>query len=142
MTTKRERIISKYNGICQICGKKTKTEILDDWRDFPELDHIIPKKHGGSNKESNLSLLCNECNSKKRAMCGKETISKLLEKHRLSISSFDLNLLKYEFNNKTISENDLLQLENEIADYNQMLIGHITNLLRSVKGGSKTNDRS
>ena len=51
----RGRIYSKYNGICQICGKPVnKAEMT--------IDHIIPLAKGGSNEESNLQPAHEYCN--------------------------------------------------------------------------------
>ena len=33
-----------------------------------EVDHIIPKKHGGESEVSNLQSLCKNCHSKKTAV--------------------------------------------------------------------------
>jgi 5-methylcytosine-specific restriction endonuclease McrA len=33
---------------------------------FPELDHVVPRAHGGSNKVANLVLACDPCNRTKR----------------------------------------------------------------------------
>jgi uncharacterized protein (DUF433 family) len=50
----------KYNFKCQLCGY--------DGRAFPNwfqltVDHIRPKGHGGSNKETNKITVCHACNS-------------------------------------------------------------------------------
>ena len=52
----REYLLEKFNRTCVYCGV----------RDVPmEVEHIIPKIRGGSNRVSNLTLSCQPCNQKK-----------------------------------------------------------------------------
>lgn len=52
----REYLLEKWGRKCAYCGKT----------DSPlEIEHIIPKARGGSDRVSNLSLACHECNQKK-----------------------------------------------------------------------------
>ena len=52
----REYLLEKFNRTCVYCGV----------RDVPmEVEHIIPKTRGGSNRVSNLTLSCQPCNQKK-----------------------------------------------------------------------------
>ena len=56
----REYLLEKWGRKCAYCNKKN----------IPlEIEHIIPKSRGGSNRVSNLTLACNKCNLKK----GKQT---------------------------------------------------------------------
>lgn len=54
----RGRIYSKYNGICQICGKPVNRAEMS-------VDHIIPLSKGGTNLEDNLQLSHDFCNKMK-----------------------------------------------------------------------------
>ncbi len=52
----REYLLEKFNRKCCYCGKEN----------IPlEIEHIIPKSRGGSNRIDNLGLACHECNQKK-----------------------------------------------------------------------------
>ncbi|MHA2270673.1 MAG: RNA-guided endonuclease IscB [Candidatus Hodarchaeales archaeon] len=52
----REYLLHKWARTCAYCGK----------RNIPlEIEHIIPKSRGGSNRVSNLTLSCRPCNQKK-----------------------------------------------------------------------------
>lgn len=52
----REYLLEKFGRKCAYCGTK----------DIPlEIEHIVPKSRGGSNRVSNLTLACNPCNQKK-----------------------------------------------------------------------------
>lgn len=52
----REYLLEKYNRTCAYCGKS----------DIPlEIEHIIPKSRGGSDRVSNLTISCHKCNQKK-----------------------------------------------------------------------------
>ncbi len=44
---------------CQHCGKSFRKSEVD-------IDHIIPKSKGGSDKEFNLQILCIHCNRSKK----------------------------------------------------------------------------
>lgn len=52
----REYLLEKWGRKCAYCGKT----------DVPlEIEHIIPKSKGGSNRVSNLTIACNACNTRK-----------------------------------------------------------------------------
>jgi 5-methylcytosine-specific restriction endonuclease McrA len=52
----REYLLEKWHRTCAYCGAK----------DVPlEVEHIVPKARGGSNRASNLTLACEPCNQKK-----------------------------------------------------------------------------
>jgi 5-methylcytosine-specific restriction endonuclease McrA len=52
----REYLLEKWGRKCAYCGKI----------EVPlEVEHIVPKSRGGSNRVSNLTLSCQECNLKK-----------------------------------------------------------------------------
>ena len=52
----REYLLEKWSRKCAYCGK---TEIP------LEVEHIVPKSRGGSNRVSNLALSCHKCNQEK-----------------------------------------------------------------------------
>ncbi len=52
----REYLLEKWERRCAYCGKKN----------IPlEIEHIIPRSRGGSNRVSNLVMACHECNQEK-----------------------------------------------------------------------------
>ena len=52
----REYLLEKFHRACAYCGK----------RDTPlEVEHIVPKARGGSDRVSNLTLACKSCNTAK-----------------------------------------------------------------------------
>ena len=59
----------------KICKKMRQIILVRDGRDcrecgrdyFPEIDHIFPILHGGTNDPENLQVLCRPCNRKKWA---------------------------------------------------------------------------
>lgn len=53
------RVVRRDNQACQICGKNLKDDEI-------EIDHIIPFSEGGPTEESNLRVLCEDCNRRKR----------------------------------------------------------------------------
>jgi 5-methylcytosine-specific restriction endonuclease McrA len=54
----REFLLNKWNRACAYCGEVG----------VPlQIEHIVPKARGGSNRESNLTLACGPCNQEKGA---------------------------------------------------------------------------
>lgn len=52
----KQYLLEKFDYKCVYCGKE----------DIPlEVEHIIPKSRGGSNRVSNLTISCRDCNLKK-----------------------------------------------------------------------------
>jgi hypothetical protein len=52
----REYLLEKWNRKCAYCGKKN----------IPlQIEHIIPRSRGGSDRVSNLTISCHDCNKKK-----------------------------------------------------------------------------
>jgi 5-methylcytosine-specific restriction endonuclease McrA len=59
----REYLLEKFNRKCAYCGKK----------DTPlEVEHIVPKSRGGSDRISNLTIACHECNQTKGSQTAEE----------------------------------------------------------------------
>lgn len=57
----RQHIHSKYNSHCAYCGNVIAIENM-------QVDHIIPKRQGGTNDTENLNPSCRRCNHYKRAL--------------------------------------------------------------------------
>jgi hypothetical protein len=105
MANKRERILIKYDQKCQICFKKTNKHNM---KDYPELDHKIPRSKGGSNLEENLILLCNDCNNKRSNVHGQNLINKVL--NEFNTDDFLIKLISYEYRNGNINQEEIHQL--------------------------------
>ena len=59
----REYLLEKFERKCSYCGKEN----------IPlEVEHIIPKSRGGSNKVDNLCIACHGCNQKKNNKTAEE----------------------------------------------------------------------
>lgn len=59
----REYLLEKWGRKCAYCGKEG----------VPlEIEHIIPKSRGGTDRVSNLTLACHECNQKKGNLTAEE----------------------------------------------------------------------
>jgi hypothetical protein len=54
------RVVRRDNQTCQVCGRLLKDKEI-------KIDHIIPYSKGGPTEESNLRVLCDDCNRKKGA---------------------------------------------------------------------------
>ena len=69
----REYLLEKWQRTCAYCGaKNTKLEI----------EHIVPRSKGGSNRVSNLTLACTSCNQKK----GNQQINVFLAKDKARLA--------------------------------------------------------
>ncbi|NET76476.1 MULTISPECIES: RNA-guided endonuclease IscB [Okeania] len=55
----REYLLEKWGRSCAYCGA-TDTPL--------EIEHIVPRSKGGSNRVSNLAIACHQCNQNKGAM--------------------------------------------------------------------------
>ena len=59
----REYLLEKFKHKCAYCNKSN----------IPlEIEHIIPKSRGGSNRASNLTIACHECNQSKNNLTAEE----------------------------------------------------------------------
>lgn len=67
----REYLLEKWGRKCAYCGKKDV---------FLEVEHILPKSRGGTNRISNLTLACRECNQKKGNQTAEEFGFKEIQK--------------------------------------------------------------
>lgn len=57
--TVKYRVLSRAKFRCELCGVTAEDRAL-------EVDHIVPRNHGGSDSEENLQALCYTCNAMKR----------------------------------------------------------------------------
>jgi HNH endonuclease len=56
----RYEVLKRDNYTCRYCGAFAPIVIL-------HVDHVVPRKHGGSDKVTNLVTACQDCNSGKSA---------------------------------------------------------------------------
>ena len=56
-TRLRERVRQRAGGLCEYCG-------IPEWATFDvhQIDHIVPRRHGGRTAAPNLPLACACCN--------------------------------------------------------------------------------
>ena len=65
----RNYLLEKHRRKCFYCGKTVS--------DF-EIEHMLPKARGGSNRIDNLTLSCHDCNEKKGTLTAEEFIQQTL----------------------------------------------------------------
>ena len=59
----REYLLEKFNRTCAYCKKQN----------IPlQIEHIVPKSRGGSNRISNLTIACEKCNKEKNNLTAEE----------------------------------------------------------------------
>ena len=87
----RNAIIERDGCGCWYCGKrlqyKTKAKRLPPH--YMQLEHIVPKAHGGSDDTDNIVGACKECNRRKGTKPVKEFVSEELRKARLMVSTLE-----------------------------------------------------
>lgn len=90
----RRLVNIKSDGKCSHCGREANSVKQDRWgilhfkdeNGIPfELDHLIPRRSGGSSDTANLVLSCRKCNrTKKRIMLDhEEDTKKILNRFNL-----------------------------------------------------------
>jgi 5-methylcytosine-specific restriction endonuclease McrA len=57
----RTRLAEAQNWRCCWCGRHT--SIFRNRRDSATVEHVLPKKHGGTDDWENLAMSCARCNS-------------------------------------------------------------------------------
>ena len=86
----RNYLLEKHNRKCFYCGKTVS--------DF-EVEHMLPKSRGGSNRIDNLTLSCHDCNQKKDTMTAEEFIEQTLPAKKAAVKlkqlSNEKRLFKY-----------------------------------------------
>ena len=112
----RNYLLEKFDYKCVYCGKKN----------VPlEVEHIIPKSRGGSNRVDNLTISCHDCNQEKDNQTAKEFGNPNIQKQAkktLKSTAF-MNIVRWKIVN---------QLD---CDYT---FGHITKKKRIEQGLQKT----
>jgi len=94
----REYLLEKWQRKCAYCEAK----------DIPlEIEHIVPKSKGGTNRVSNLTLACNKCNVKKSNKAveafvkDKTKLAKILAKAKVSLKdAAAVNATRYATGNE------------------------------------------
>ena len=59
----REYLLTKWGRRCAYCGKENTPF---------EVEHIVPRSRGGSNRVSNLTIACHDCNQRKGSLTAAE----------------------------------------------------------------------
>jgi 5-methylcytosine-specific restriction endonuclease McrA len=77
----REYLLEKFNRTCAYCDKQN----------VPlEIEHVLAKSNGGSNRVSNLTLACHPCNERK----GNRDIHEFLDRDQVRLAKILANLKK------------------------------------------------
>lgn len=71
----RNYLLEKHGRKCFYCDKEVSTF---------EVEHMIPKAKGGSNRIDNLTLSCHSCNQKKRTLTAEEFIKQTLPAEKVA----------------------------------------------------------
>jgi len=104
-TDKIQHLFSTHNGHCVYCEQSTwivhvpvPPDVVPTKKNRGTIEHIIPVSRGGSNRSTNLTLSCMDCN-KTRAYLPHEIFSEL-RKHphwRLLVLSYRRDVAFYEW---------------------------------------------
>ena len=116
----RNYLLEKHGRKCFYCGK------IDG--NF-EIEHMLPKVRGGSNRIDNLTLSCHECNQKKGTMTAEEFIKKTLSPRKAAAKLRQLANERRLFKYMTHMNATRWSLYNTIKDHYenvQTTYGYIT----------------
>lgn len=117
----REYLLEKFKRQCVYCKKKN----------IPfEIEHIIPKSRGGSNRVNNLTIACRECNQSKDNMTAEEFGFPNVQKQASKS-------LKHAAHMNLIRKSFLNQLQERGIDVEETF-GYITKKTRIDAGLEKT----
>jgi len=75
----REYLLEKFGRQCAYCGGASGDEVLN-------IDHVVPRSRGGSDRVSNLAVVCRTCNEAK----GNRMPEEWLEELHASVRPLDL----------------------------------------------------
>ena len=110
------RVLKRENQICCVCSKP----VPDDDIHF---DHVIPYSKGGSSDESNIRLLCSQCNLQKGNRFEDEYLVRSVVEHLqppLELEFLELILVAIQFAHEFKQENDVFPSAQDLADkFNQ-----------------------
>jgi len=130
----REYLLEKWSRECVYCGK----------RNVPlEIEHIVPKSRGGTDRVSNLTLSCHECNQEKSNMTAEEfghpEIQKQAEKS-LKATAF-MNIVRWKLVNILNCKHTYGNITKRNRIKNDIVKSH-SNDAFVIAGGTKDVDRS
>lgn len=80
----REYLLEKWNRTCAYCDTSTSSRL--------EVEHVIPRSKGGSDRISNLVLACHDCNQKKGSSDLSDFLRSQPEKMKKILSKLKLGL--------------------------------------------------
>lgn len=81
----KHAIALKSNDCCCHCGKKVFFSNIGE----ATVDHFIPLDRGGSNRDINMIMMCEDCNHDKgRKIMGMDFIPYLLEPHKTKLAEY------------------------------------------------------
>ena len=127
----RNYLLEKHNRKCFYCGKTVSNF---------EVEHMLPKSRGGSNRIDNLTLSCHDCNQKKDTLTAEEFIKQTLPAKKAAAKIKQLpnetRLFKYMTQMNT-TRWALYNAINEKYPNVEMTYGYITKYNRIKAGLSK-----
>ena len=128
----RNYLLEKHGRKCFYCGKTVS--------DF-EVEHMIPKIRGGSDRIDNLTLSCHDCNQKKDTLTAEEFIKQTLPAKKAATKLKQLSNEKHLFKYMTYMNATRWSLYNAIDEKYPnvtMTYGYITKYNRIKAGLPKT----
>lgn len=128
----RNYLLEKHRRKCFYCGKTVS--------DF-EVEHMLPKSRGGSNRIDNLTLSCHDCNEKKGSLTAEEFIRQTLSAKKAASKLKQLPNEKRLFKYMAHMNATRWTLYNTIKEKYpnvQMTYGYITKYNRIQAGLPKT----
>jgi len=135
--TIRNYLLEKWDHRCVYCRKKN----------IPlEIDHIIPRSRGGTNRVDNLTIACQKCNLKKGHKLASECSTKLrktiLAIQRQARKTFKAATLMTMVRLKMVEQLDCQYTYGDMTKYNRRRIGlsksHVNDAFVIATGSNQT----
>lgn len=106
------KVLLRENQVCSICKKPVSPDEI-------HFDHIIPWSKGGPTEESNIRLLCSECNQKRGNQFEREFLVSSFVEHvsePYDISIIEVVLMAVGFGHNFFNEKKSLPKAQDFAD--------------------------
>ena len=129
---KRMIVFNEQNGKCAICGNSFNLvkNTHDCYYDgaVMNIDHIVPKSLGGSNKIENLRGLCYRCNTSRNNKVGKVAAQVIINSiEKISIELF-VSRMRDDLNTGIINKEELEEIKETIKEKINNIVIKIENI--------------
>lgn len=125
---KRLQVYNKSNR-CMMCDMRIQNDIHTQ-SDYMQVDHLLPRRRGGSNNIENLMPLCKSCNSSKKDRDSVDVAMQIKNDVSKAFKDYHERLISYEKKHGALSKEEFHTIINETMF---MFTRKINNLIEAAK---------